>query len=74
MTLDLSLILGTALGRLAGAMAVLITFCEYSKHQMAGWHLWKGALTAACWDMSRDMLGLGWQVAPSRGDGQTESH
>jgi hypothetical protein len=45
MTLQLSLILGTAFGLLAGAMAFLITFDEYRKHQMAGWHLWKGALT-----------------------------
>jgi hypothetical protein len=46
MTFQLSLILGTVFGLLAGAMASLITFDEYRKHQMAGWHLWKGALTA----------------------------
>jgi hypothetical protein len=46
MTLQLSLILGVAFGLLAGAMSFLITFDEYRKHQMAGWHLWKGALWA----------------------------
>ena len=46
MTLELSLILGTAFGLLTGAMSFLITFDEYRRHQMAGWHLWKGALTA----------------------------
>jgi hypothetical protein len=46
MTLELSLILGIAFGLLGGAMSFLITFDEYRKHQMARWHLWKGALTA----------------------------
>ena len=44
MTLELSLILGTAFGLLTGAMAFVITSAEYRRHQMARLYLWKGAL------------------------------
>lgn len=56
MTLQLSLILGVAFGLLAGAMSFLITFDEYRKHLMAGWHLWKGALWAGAFAFMVFML------------------
>jgi len=56
MTFELALILGAVFGLLAGAMAFLITFHEYRKHQMSGWHLWKGALTAGAFAFGVFML------------------
>ncbi len=56
MTFELSLILSTAFGLLAGAMAFLITVDEYRKHQMAGWHLCKDALTAGAFAFGVFML------------------
>lgn len=56
MTLQLSLILGIAFGLLAGLMAFLITFDEYRKHQMAGWRLWKAALSAGAFAFGVFML------------------
>jgi integral membrane sensor domain MASE1 len=46
MSFELSLIVGSAFGVLAGAMAFLITFDEYRKHQMARRRLWEESLKA----------------------------
>jgi hypothetical protein len=56
MSLQLSLILGVVFGLLAGSMAFLITFDEYRKHRMAGWRLWKSALTTGAFAFGVFML------------------
>jgi hypothetical protein len=46
MSIELSLIVGAVFGIAAGAMAFLITFDEYRKHQMARRRLWAESLKA----------------------------
>lgn len=56
MTPELSLILGTAFGLLAGAMSFLITFDEYRKHGMSRSRLWKAALSAGAFAFAVFMM------------------
>jgi hypothetical protein len=47
MPLELSLLIGIFFGTVAAITAFLIIYNEFQKHGLAGWRLWREALTGA---------------------------